>query len=392
MPHDPSRRRSRLPALLLCAYLAALAYGSLYPWTGWRPFGLPALAFLAEPWPRYWTWFDLLVNVLVYLPTGALLFSVMHRPLPRSASVLLSVAAASAVSLALESLQTFLPARVPARSDWLANTLGATIGALAAALLERSGLWRSARWHRQSLSRAEAGAGLALLLAWLAIQMRPQRLLFGNGDVVEPLMGALAALLEPLVASGELPFEEESNGLLAMLTTAVRADPSYAMQIEAFGTAAAIVSVGMLVRELWSSDHPRMLITAALVGAAMLVRSLAAATLFGSGQAFAWMTAGAQGGVVTGALALTMLSAGRRRARIAIGLGALLTTSVLTSVFPPDAYHDSMLQAWRQGAWRNFNGLLQALASLWPFAAMAWCLARMQALRRSGGPIMERTR
>lgn len=383
MPLEPSRHRSRLPEVLLGAYLLALVYGSLYPWTGWRTGG-PDLAFLFEPWPRYWTGFDVWVNVLVYLPLGTLAGALLQRRLGPAASAAGALGLAAAISLTLETVQTLVPGRVPSRMDWIANGAGALTGATLAILLSRTRAWRSQHWHRPSLPGADAGVGLALLATWIAIQMHPQRLLFGSGDVVEPLLGSAASLLAQVGLPEEAPGPLPGTDLLRWLATAVRAGPEYAVQIEALGTAAAVVAIGMIVREMWPAESPRVLITGALVAAAIVVRTISAALLLGGGQALAWLSAGAQGGLVTGAVALAMLSSGQRRWRLRVALGALALTVLLTGIFPPDAYHDSMIRVWNQGAWRNFNGLLRALAMLWPFAAAIWCAARLKGLNRAG--------
>ena len=45
------------------AYAALIVYASLYPFTDWRDQGIAPWAFLAAPWPRYWTGFDVAANV-----------------------------------------------------------------------------------------------------------------------------------------------------------------------------------------------------------------------------------------------------------------------------------------------------------------------------------------
>ena len=73
---------------------------------------------------------DLLVNVVAYVPLGALLAAGggdsdgrLHR------RVLLAAAAGALLSLAIETIQVCLPARTSAWSDLLANASGAAIGA-----------------------------------------------------------------------------------------------------------------------------------------------------------------------------------------------------------------------------------------------------------------------
>jgi len=59
-----------LSRYLALAWFGLVVYGSLHPFTGWRDTGVSPIAFLEGGWPRYWTVFDLVANVAVYLPLG----------------------------------------------------------------------------------------------------------------------------------------------------------------------------------------------------------------------------------------------------------------------------------------------------------------------------------
>ena len=54
-------------------YCTLVVYASLYPFVDWRDQGIAPWAFLAAPLPRYWTGFDVAINIAGYLPLGALL-------------------------------------------------------------------------------------------------------------------------------------------------------------------------------------------------------------------------------------------------------------------------------------------------------------------------------
>lgn len=388
MPEEALHRHARLPEVLLGTYLLALVAGTLYPWSGWRSLGLPGFGFMTDPWPRWWTWQDVIVNVAVYVPAGTLGVLALRRRLRPLAAVLLAVACASLLSMLLESLQSFLPGRVASRLDWLANSAGALLGAPAGAALARLRPWQRSDWLRPGLHGMAGATGVALLAGWLAIQMPPQRLPFGNGDIVEPLLKALAFVLEPLFDPGVTG--TDAAAWLSRLAAGLRMDAGYIVLVEACGTAAAVVAIGLLVREIYPPGTPRGLITGFVLVCAAAVRSASAALLLGREQAFAWLSAGAQGGLVTGVVALAMLASGRRRARLWSAIAAIALTAVLTSIFPADPYHASMLQRWDRGAWRNFDGLLEGAALVWPFAAILWCATRLRALRRGGPPIIAR--
>ncbi len=385
MPFEPSDRHSRLPQVLLGAYLCALVYGSLYPWTGWRALGGSGFGFLGEPWPRYWTWFDVLANVVVYAPLGALGGLLVRRRFGAAASMLVATAVGALISLVLEAGQSFVPGRVPSRLDWLANAAGAALGASAGELSRRVAAGRRSS-QRPGAWTTKSAVGPALLAAWLAIQMHPQRLLFGNGDVVAPALSLWLHLFGDDATTGSAG--ETTVDSAAALADALRLDADYTVLVEATGTASAIVALGMLVREMFPSSAPRVLITGALLAAAALVRAATSAALFGAPHAFSWLTAGAQGGLAVGVVVLSVLAAARRGTRLWICIGAIALTAALTCVFPVDPYYASALGRWDLGAWRNFTGLLEGAALLWPFVAIAWCAARLAGLRADPGSII----
>ncbi len=394
MPHaplEPSVHRSSLPGTLLIAYLAALAYGSLYPASGWHASGLPAFAFLFEPWPRYWTGFDVATNIAVYVAPAALAQALLLRRLPTVVSTLVVVVLASTVSLALEAAQAFLPARVPSRLDWLANTAGALLGALLAKL------FASARAPRdwmvtRAMPRARAGAtsatGLTLLAAWLALQLYPQRLLFGNGDIVEPILRLWSSLTASLVETTDPTVATLPAARAMELADSLRLHVDHSVLIEASGTAVAIVAIGLLVREIHSAQSPRTLITIVVLAAGAAIRSASGVWLLGAGHWLGWLTAGAQGGIVVGTVVLAMLASARRRVRLVACVAAIAATAALTSVFPHDPYHASALGRWDAGAWRNFTGLLEGASTLWPVLAIAWCTVRLSRRPSDAGSIM----
>ena len=72
-----NQRSSAWPLALVFTLL--VLYASLYPFEGWRFQGAQPLHFLAEPWPRYWTRFDVVANALGYAPLGFLIALGMLR-------------------------------------------------------------------------------------------------------------------------------------------------------------------------------------------------------------------------------------------------------------------------------------------------------------------------
>lgn len=360
----------RLPRALPASYLVALCWGSLYPLSGWRDSGAGLLGFLTDPWPRWWTAVDVIFNIAIYLPAGMLACMLVRERRPQQRALPLALLICSLVALLLEALQSLLPGRVPSRLDWLANSAGALFGALLAPQGERwAARWQQALDARMAMTRGHSAIGSLLLGTWVLVQWPPQRLLFGQGD--------LEALLHRLPqAIAGIPATPAGWRLAA----------SESVFVEALAVASATVGIGMLVREVLPTRSPRGGITAGVLIAGLLLKTAASAAMFGAQRSLVWLTAGAQGGLLTGAVVLALLAPAQRSTRLRFAIAAFLVTGICASVFPIDAYFASAIAERDPGGWRNLEGLLRGGASLWPYAAVLWCLVRLRALRRMPSP------
>ena len=342
--------RSRLPFYLAGVYTLLVLYGSLYPLTGWRDTGADPLAVLAAPWPRYFTSFDLAANALAYLPLGFLWATVVGARLPAIAALLLVVLTGGLLSFGVESVQNYLPSRVPSNVDLVCNTLGVLIGAAAGLrwgrhLLDGGHLhdWRARRF----LDGTTGDRGLLLLALWLLAQLNPETFLFGNGN--------LRALL----------------GLPAAFTF----DAGHFIEMEMATVTAHTLAIALIASRL-ALNHP-LLLPGMLVGAAMLVKTFALLLLMqgtlGSGG-LARLTPGTLGGLALGSvLALWALERplGERQGLAAM---ALMLATVLANLMPDNPYLEDSLRVWQQGHFLNFNGLTRLTSSLWPFLALPWLM------------------
>jgi VanZ family protein len=339
--------RTHLTLYLTGSYLLLIVYASLYPLTGWRDSGDDALSFLGAPWPRYYTGFDLAMNVAAYLPFGFLCAAAMRRRLAGLPAWLLAALCGGALSLVLELLQSYLPNRIPSNLDLACNFAGALLGggfgALWGAPLLEQGRLADLR-RRLMMDGYGADIGVLLAAAWLMTQLSPESLLFGSGNLrqmldlppVQPFLAERFVDLETLIAAA---------GLLA-----------------------AGLVFSMLLRR-----HARWL-TLCLLCLALLVKTAAHALLMGPAAALGWITPGNSLGLGIG-LALwwiaSFLGAPLQRAVAAL---ALLLATVMVNVAPENPYLQNMLQIWNPGQFLNFNGLTRLVSSLWPFLALPWLM------------------
>lgn len=345
-------RSSPLARGACVVYALIVLYAGLAPWRGWRDLGLDAFAYLTAPIPRHVTAFDLTVNVLGYMPFGALVVLALHPRVRGGIAVLAAVAAAALLSGTVEALQTYLPRRVPSNIDLATNTFGALAGALIAAPLTASLIDRGRladlrlRWFDR-----RASALLLLTALWPLVQLSPEPMLFGSGDLREPLGAVVAAL------GGTWPALDPSAF-----------GPAEFVLAEAFVVAAKLLAVGLAFAATMRGEAPRVPLLLALLGSALALKALAHGTLFGPERALAWVTPGAVGGLSLGTLTLLAASAGPLRWRPRFALVALLAALVAINLVPVNPYYLVTMQGWRPGALLNFNELTGWLATLWPYA------------------------
>ena len=78
--------KPKLAGFVALAYILIIVYASLQPFQGWRAPPEEVLGFLTAPWPRYITAGDVMLNIVAYLPLGAILVTALRPPLAPAAA------------------------------------------------------------------------------------------------------------------------------------------------------------------------------------------------------------------------------------------------------------------------------------------------------------------
>ncbi len=340
-------RASPLARFLLAAYVLLIAYATLYPLSGWREPAASAFGYLAASWPRYVTAFDLAANFLGYAPYGLLCALALRPRAGAGAAQLAVVASAAALSVALETLQSYLPARIPSNVDVLANVAGASAGGLAGVWLAPRLLGGGALGRLRAESvvpGAAADLGLTLLGLWLFAQLNPASLLFGTGDLRDLFSGAVGA----------------------------RHAAELFVSVEAATTAANLAAVALLASAVLREGAAAARLIGALIALALAVKTAAFAILLRAEHVLAWLTPGAQLGLAAGLLLAFAALPLPRTARLALAAALLMAATVLVNLAPPNPYLAATLKVWEQGHFLNFNGLTRLVSAAWPFAALVY--------------------
>jgi len=356
------QKTSAWPLALSC--IGLIAYASLYPFADWRDQGIAPWAFLSAPLPKYWTGFDVGANILGYVPAGFLLALTASRTGRGRHAVMRSSLVCAVLSLCLESLQAYLPARVPSNVDFGLNMLGGWLGAASAALLERLGALDRWSRFRARWFVADASGALVLLALWPVALLFPSAVPLGLGQVMERLEAAVVDLL------ADTPFLEWM--------------PIRELELQPLVPGAEFICVllGALVPCLLGygiirAPLRRMVFAVSTVAVGVATTGLSAALTYGPQYAWEWIHQAILAGLAVAlsvALALAMVPRRASAALALLGLGVYLS---LLNQAPADPYFTLTLQTWEQGRFIRFNGLAQWVGWLWPYAVVVYLVLRI---------------
>ena len=364
-------RGSPIVRAALMAYLLLIIYASWFPFTGWRDTGVAPLAFLNLVKQRYFTGFDVGVNIVGYIPFGLLLVLSFYPRVRGVWAVLLAALIGIFTTGVMETVQNFLPSRVPSNLDFVTNAggalLGAVLGALwAPGLLDRSRLFKL----RQRWFAPHASQGLVLVAMWPLAQIYPQSYLFGHGQVLPIVSGWLSSW-----------FDTEID-LVAMLRPGVTMSVEQYWLSETIITACGMTGAALTLLCLTRRGAPRMLLVLALLGTGLLVKTLASSLFFAPDNALLWATPGAEGGFLIGLIMLAGLAFAPQVAQRRLAVVTLVLSLIVVNTIPANPYFVSTIQAWQQGKFLNFNGAAQFLGMAWPIFALWFLLLPSHRLNR----------
>ena len=342
----------------LAVWLLLLAYASLYPFV---PPRLPSPGALADfaTRPRYVVAFDVVLNILAYVPVGILATLYFSTGSARVRAMAKAVAFAAAWSTTMELLQLFVPGRISSIYDVLANTTGALLGAAAFAdpfhsvVTRQVGAWREAFF----VPGPWGDAGLVLLGLWLLAQLNPALPFFGAGNIAAP---------------GDLAPEAHGPEWLAV--------------------ALGICGFGLFVSTVLRGEQGSLRVTLVFLSIALWLKFVAASFMLQPHFSDEWVTTGRFVGLAIGIAALAPLRRLPRAGRAYLAILAILAGALLAKIFGAYSPLVELLHVfrWPYGQLANFATLTRFLHELWPFAALTFLVAVFLRDRRAAHAIIPR--
>ena len=312
--------------------------------------------FLTAPWPRYLTVADIALNLAAYLPLGTMLFIALRPPLRAAWAFVFATLIATGLSLAIESVQMFLPSRIASNVDLLSNGAGAASGALAAWLLTRARNPLATLRGRMVRADALGNCGLILVALWILVQFHPAPLALGGGDLREALG------IPPLFAYTPQSYLRAETGMAAL----------------------AVMGVGLLISVLVRPERYAMPAIALTLLLTLTAKSIAAITLARAAQWLQWLTPGVAAGTAGGIVLLALLLRFAPVARATIAILCVAAGACIVNATPENPYQSlpAFMLSPQPAHLTNFSHIVRALSQIWPLAAVIWLLALARAEHR----------
>jgi VanZ family protein len=339
---------------LALVYALLIAYASLYPFDNWRYQGSDLLAFVVAPLPKYWTWFDVALNILGYVPMGFLVTWTVLRKHNKLWTIGWGGLVTLLLSLAMEVTQGLLPSRISSNLDLLLNAGGGLMGscmAYVAAKVGLFGLWASVK---RNWFVGEPRGALVLLALWPLALIFPAALPFGLGQVAERLMYSLNKLF--------------LDTPLALWLPQLTVEP----QALSPATEWACITLGLLFPSLLAYSvmqdlFKRWLVMLSLVAVGLSMTAASSILTFGPDHAWEWVTPAAKAAVIAAVILATALLFLPRRAALVLLFTLLIFQLGWLNNAPTSSYLTQTLSTWEQGRFARFNGLAQWMGWLWPY-------------------------
>ncbi|MES2586334.1 MAG: VanZ family protein [Pseudomonadota bacterium] len=354
MHHEDQRPRKfvwPLQAMPL-ARAISLSYALLIVYVSLNPFdfnfdnGITAWAWLDAPLPRFITLFDVSVNILAYIPLGFLLVFACYPRWSNFVALGIALSFSGILAFSVESLQTWLPTRIPSQMDWWANLLGGLMGGLLAIPLGPQWLSGSALRRRfdQWFGLNWAACALFLLFPWA--QIYPQSSWLGTG------------------VWGHAIFASVDWGTMVV---------NHVVQ-ESIITAVCWLGTGLLLSLGMRAKAPQWKILNSLLCFTVLVKMAFTALQFGAEFSLLWLTAGAIWGMLCGSLLLRWTLQLSLASKAWLAVACLLSATIAINILPDNPYFILTLRHWYQGRLLHFNELMQWVSVVWLPLALLWVL------------------
>jgi VanZ family protein len=334
-------------------YALLILYVSLNPFDFDFQNGIAVWAWIEAPLPRFITLFDVSVNILAYIPFGFLLVFAGYPRWRNFVALGIAICLSAMLAFSVETLQSWIPSRIPSLMDWWANVFGGFLGGLLAiplgpqwlsgtAIRRRFDQWFGLNWSI---------CALFLLFPWS--QIYPQSSWLGVGVWGHVIFGSI-------------------DWGTTVINQVVQ---------ETFITGFCWLGVALLLSLGMRVKAPQWQILNGLLGLTVVLKTLFTALQFGWGFSLFWLTAGAFWGMLFATVALRWALQLSSRVKQFLAVFCLIGATIAINVMPDNPYFILTLRHWYQGRLLHFNDLMQWVSVIWLPLATVWMIRNITDLK-----------
>ncbi|MGB8339026.1 MAG: VanZ family protein [Burkholderiales bacterium] len=343
----PNLRDASAAGTWLVVYALSIVYVSLTPFTGWSEPETPSRWL---NWPHYVTPYDVVINVLAYIPLGLFAYIFLRPRIGPRFATLAATLAGLGLSLGMETAQQYLPTRISSVVDLISNTGGTMIGVMLCA-------WFAWTPHLEIVSALRdrifirgrlANLGQLLLALWFITQLNPSIPFLGAGNVIN-------MLLEPWNS---------------------RVDAAAFWIPQAAGMALNFCGIALFISLLIQRALRPAWFAVAVLALALLIKTAAAIMLLKEPLIPNWLGRETLAGLIGGIVLLLMFSSLRRRQRLIVAGLIILAGGVMSKLAAIYDTPNEILRVfkWPYGQLLNFTSLTQFINEAWPLAALVYLI------------------
>ncbi len=329
-------------------------------------------SFWANSKYRYITRWDIWINVCGYIPYGALWVWRLHPKINNVVAVCIATFLGSLLSFCLESLQTWVPIRIPSQLDWYTNTAGAFMGSMIALIFPPHVLSKShiVMFYRKHFYLKSSFA-IVLCFLWAMAIIFPQPYWFGLGSWVANINdnSFLSYILQYYqsiwlsiynVFNIQLLLPEDNfneNSLAHIIITPL---------VIIFNVSGMLLAITLTMK----TKQLRFCICVISVLYLLKIISwgLYLSVLDLTIPREVWV------GLLISMLILIMLQFARTMFKAAWAIIFLIFGLFFSNILPHNLYHEAILDTWENSPYFHMIGLFKWIGLLLPWLAIIWVL------------------
>lgn len=347
----------------LLSYLLLIIYASLYPFIPWNDIGIPMWSYISLSLPKYWLKFDLIINILGYIPLG-IIGCIISYPIKNKKNFYLVIILFSILlSSTMEAIQTYIPNRIPSMIDLYTNVIGCFLGILVTHCFYKFNIYEKLLFYKkQWLYSPIFNYGIILIIIWLCIQIYPTEYLFEYGQLLKLFFNFIVNYADISIENVKFIDNYIIPEIIIVLTS--------------------LVSFSLLIISELNETAPKIKILFSIILIALTIKTLTTLFLFSSSTLY-WFTPGAITGIFISILILFGFIFTSVKIQKYLAILFLIINLCVINIIPINPYYLAALQNVSLKQFFILNKVIEILSFLWPYLTLWYLFYSLKLIKKN---------